>query len=77
MTCWVKVVPRVLPYQKISSGKKAPTCLDDAVGRMPEAWHVPAMFCWLRYKVGGYGVSLFNQFLGLEETTQVEDLPGS
>lgn len=73
MTCWVQVVTHVLPQQEISSGKKIPTCLDGAVGRMPEDRHVPVMVCWLR--VGGVRALLFNQLLGLEEATQVEDLP--
>lgn len=69
------MVTYVLPQQEISSGKKIPMCLDGAVGRMPEARHVPVMFCWLRYRVGGEWALLFNQLLGLEEATQVEDLP--
>lgn len=43
---------------------------------MPFARHVPAMFCWPRFKVGGDWAILLNQLLGFEEATQVEDLPG-
>lgn len=34
------------------------------------------MFCWLRYQGTEDGASLLYQLLGLEEATQVEDLPG-
>lgn len=51
----------VLLHQ-IGSGKRAPTCIDGARGRRPRQGLL------LRD-------SLLNQFLGLEEAPQVEDLP--
>lgn len=57
------------------SDKKSPMSLDGAVVRMPSARHVPAMFCRL-IRSGRRLDFLLNQLLGLEEATQVEDLPG-
>lgn len=49
--------------REISSGKKVPTCLDGAVSRVPQAGHVPVMFCWWEESGSGYSIN----FLALKK----------